>query len=73
MSLIKVQWGNPFQIDGIPCCAAEHDGGWLVASTASPRFCFWGKTQEEAEGVAERGIKYWLSVVMPGEPTLHRD
>jgi predicted RNase H-like HicB family nuclease len=65
MTPIEPEWGGRYLIHDVPCRVAPHDGGWLVASTSEPYFCFWGKTEADAVASAERGIRYYRSVRQP--------
>lgn len=60
-NITELDWSPPFNIDGVPCQTAPHEGGWLIVSTKSPRFCFAGDTKDRAIGIAERGIRFWRS------------
>lgn len=62
---IEVNWRDRYQIHDVPVAVADHDGGCLIAALSGPRFCLWGKDQIEAEAIAERAIKYWLTIRMP--------
>ena len=59
MNVIEVSWSEPFDVDGVACCVAEHEGRWLIVSNKAPRFALDAETKSAAEDQARRAIAFW--------------
>ena len=59
MDVIELDWSAPFDVDGVACCVAQHEGRWLIVSNKAPRFGLDAETKSAAEDQARRAIAFW--------------
>jgi hypothetical protein len=58
-TVVDLEWGAPFDVDGVTCRSVRYGSAFLVASMVSPRFCFEGPTENQAIYKASRAVAFW--------------
>ena len=58
-AITDANWSEAFPLNGVTCFMARDGDEWLIATAASPRFCFSGPSQIDVIDKAYRAIEFW--------------